>query len=99
MSNKKRIVVAFMMLILVEFIYFASVGIFTSLFKLPVSLLVVQVIGVIIAIAYTIIIDTWLRSYRKVINYRIGKIEQEQNKLKKRVAKLERVIKSEVDES
>ena len=73
--------------------YFGIILLLTSLLNISLSIAIVQIIGVLIAIGYMIIVNPWLKEYGRTLDYRISKIEQEQSKIKKRLGNLEKVIK------
>jgi len=96
MSNKKHISLAVLILLLVELVYFGLIMGVTSLFSISLSIAIVQVIGVLIAVGYVLIINPFFREYKKNMNYRVSKIEQEQRKLDRRVANLEKIQKTPI---
>lgn len=94
MSNKKHISLAVLILVLVELVYFGLILGVTSLFSISLSIAIVQVIGVLIAVGYTLIINPFFREYTKNMKYRVSKIEQEQRKLERRMNNLEKMQKN-----
>lgn len=89
MSSKKRFVIALSALIAIEIVYFSSIVLFTYISNISLNILMVQVLGFLIAVLYTIIFDSWLRYYRRNINRRITRLEIEQLKMRKKLKRIE----------
>lgn len=92
MTGTKRFLVAVMILVIIEFSYFISITSIVTVTGMRFHAISGLVMGVVIAISYTIIIDNWLRNYRDRINYRISSIENTQKKLSRRIDRLESQI-------
>ncbi len=92
MSSKKRFVIALLALLAIELIYFSLIVVFTYIANISFNILMVQVLGFLIAVLYTVIFDSWLRYYRRNINRRITYLEIEQLKMRKKLKRIEEKI-------
>ena len=92
MSSKKRFVIALSALLAIELVYFSLIVLFTYIANISFNILMVQVLGFLIAVLYTVIFDSWLRYYRHNINRRITYLEIEQLKMRKKLKRIEEKI-------
>lgn len=92
MSSKKRFVIALSALVAIEVVYFSLIVLFTYIANISFNILMVQVLGFLIAVLYTVIFDSWLRYYRRNINKRITYLEIEQLKMRKKLKRIEEKI-------
>jgi len=93
MNKKKQFAITVSFLFLFELIYFVGVLVVTMLTGISVSMLFVQIIGFILSVLYTTLFDSWLRIYANNLNYRIKKVELEQEQVKRKVFDIEKVVR------
>ena len=95
MDNKKRISLSILILALVEVVYFCLIVGITSILGINISFAIVQVVGVLVAIGCTLIVNPFLKEYKRNMDYRMRKIEQEQSRMKRRLRRVEKQLNEE----
>lgn len=92
MSSNKKFWYAILSLFTVEAIYFIVVLAIGTMFRISFSIMAIQLTGILLALGYTFIMDSWTRKYTSQIHYAVASNEVEIKKLKRRVDRLEKSV-------